>query len=83
MEWDEQALFVHEFLTRAGHRWKINGVKIEPSIEDVEELIKKMRKDLESSDYDSIESGGILIKRDRDKLDVYVHLGELREDSNT
>jgi len=79
MEWDEQALFIHEVLVRSGHRWKINGVKTEPSIEDVEELIHHMRSDMFSTTYDSIESGGMLMKRDGDKIDVYVHLGELNE----
>lgn len=82
MEWDEQALFVNEVLVRTGHRWKINGVKMQPSIEDVEELIRSMRKDISESDYDSIESGGILLKKDGDKIDVYVHIGELDEADN-
>lgn len=79
MEWDEQALFIHEILIRAGHKWKINGVKMEPSIEDVEELLRSMYSDIRNTTYDSIESGGILIKRDGSNTDVYVSVGELDE----
>lgn len=80
MEYDDLALFIHEVLIRAGHKWKINGVKMEPSIEDVEELIRSMLGDIDGTDYDSIESGGILLKRDGSKRDLYVHVGEVDED---
>lgn len=80
MEDEELALFVHEVLVRTGHQWKINGVKVEPSVEDVEEMILHLHKDIRA--YDSIESGGLLLKRDRGKIDLYVHLGEISEDSS-
>ena len=63
-------------------KWKIDGNLLYPTFDDVDRLLGLMAKELEAKDYDSIESGGILIKRDRDKLDVYVHLGELNEDSS-
>ncbi len=83
MEYDELALFVHEVLIRTGHKWRINGVKTEPSIEDVEELIRSMLGDIDGTDYDSIESGGILLKRDGSKRDLYVHIGETDETDNS
>lgn len=63
-------------------KWKIDGNLIYPTFDDVDRLLVLMIKELKDQDYDSIESGGILIKRDRGKFDVYVHLGELNEDSS-
>lgn len=63
-----------------GRKWKIGGELVEPTPKDIEELIQAMVNDMRSEDYDSIESGGILIKNDRGKIDLYVHLGEIDED---
>lgn len=63
-----------------GRKWKIDGRLAEPTPDDIEKLIDAMVKDIKKHGYDSIESGGILIKRDRDKIDLYVHIGELHED---
>lgn len=72
--------FVHEVLVRSGRQWKFDGKLREPTYEDVEEFVQGMFKDISEGDYDSIESGGILLKRDGDKIDLYVHLGEIDED---
>lgn len=63
-----------------GRRWKIDGELREPTVNDIEELVNNIFEDIGKTDYDSVESGGILIKRDGDNIDVYVHLGELHED---
>lgn len=80
MESSVAAHFVQEILTDVGRRWKINGVLTEPTASDVEQLVRNMLKDILDTNYDSIESGGILLKRDQGKIDLYVHLGEISED---
>jgi hypothetical protein len=62
-------------------QWRIEGELIYPTFDDVQQLLTAMVDDLKKSDYDSIESGGILVKKDGYKIDVYVHMGELNEDN--
>lgn len=63
-------------------KWKIDGDLVYPNFDDVQRLIEAMANDIRTAGYDSIESGGILVKKDGDKIDVYVHIGELDEDSS-
>lgn len=63
-------------------KWKIDGDLVYPNFDDVQKLIEAMVNDIRTTSYDSIESGGILVKKDGDKIDVYVHIGELDEDSS-
>lgn len=79
MELQEATQLIHSLLTVNERRWKIDGRLAEPTLDDVERLISLMIEDVRNLNYDSIESGGILIKRDGHKTDVYVHLGELDE----
>ncbi len=74
------AQYVHSILSDKGHKWKINGKRVDPTFDDVDNMLKLMYEDISKGDYDSIESGGILLKRDGDKIDLYVHLGEIDED---
>lgn len=65
------------------HRtWKIDGRLTQPTHEDVTRLVRAMIEDLNKQGYDSIESGGILVKHDGNMIDVYVHVGEFDEDSS-
>lgn len=76
------ARLIQDVLTDIGRRWKIDGRLAEPTVDDVERLVRLMSDDVRKLDYDSIESGGILVKKDGDKIDVYVHVGELDEDNS-
>lgn len=58
-------------------QWKIDGRLAHPSFDDVSRLMSMMIDDVQKTGYDSIESGGIMIKKDGNKIDVYVHIGEL------
>lgn len=80
MEATQAAHLIHGILSGTGRRWKIDGRLAEPTFDDVERLVRLMFDDVRNLNYDSIESGGILIKKDGHKTDVYVHLGELDED---
>lgn len=80
MEKSQAAQYIHDVLSETGRKWKIDGRLAEPTSDDVERLVRLMYNDVIQMDYDSIESGGILIKRDGSKIDVYVHLGVLDED---
>lgn len=84
-KWNKMALIDNIFTVISqftSHKWKINGVLVYPSFDDVQQLVELMSCDIETSGYDSIESGGILIKKSGGKTDVYVHLGEISEDSS-
>lgn len=65
------------------HRnWKIDGRLTRPTHDDVTRLVMAMIEDLNKQGYDSIESGGILVKRDGNMIDIYVHVGEFDENSS-
>ncbi len=66
-----------------GRQWKIDGRMAHPTFDDVDRLIAAMVKDIGEQGYDSIESGGILVKRDGSKVDVYVHVGEIDATDNS
>lgn len=80
MEAIQVAHYIHDILSESGRKWKIDGKLAEPTFDDVERLVRLMFDDVRNLGYDSIESGGILIKKDGHRIDVYVHLGELHED---
>lgn len=74
----------HDMLTRYTKRtWKIDGRQSEPTRDDVNRLVAAMVEDMRTQGYDSIESGGILVKRDGDLIDIYVHAGVFDETDNS
>lgn len=64
-------------------QWRIDGQLTYPTFDDVGRLLAAMVKDIREQGYDSIESGGILVKRDGNKVDVYVHVGEIDATNNS
>lgn len=75
---------VYKIMSQNTNRqWKIDGRLAHPTQDDVNRLIAAMVDDVRKMGYDSIESGGILVKRDGDHVDVYVHVGELSETDNS
>lgn len=74
----------YDMLTRYAKRtWKIDGRQSEPTPDDVNRLVAAMVEDIRTQGYDSIESGGILVKRDGDWIDIYVHAGVFDETDNS
>jgi len=70
----------HKVISQTTNRqWKIDGRSAHPTQDDVNRMIAAMVNDIRMMGYDSIESGGILVKRDGTLVDVYVHVGELNE----
>jgi len=68
------------FLLR-DYKWKFkDGDKRLPSKDDLREMIERCADFLarDQSEQVTIESGRLLIKRDKDIFDVYVHVGEFR-----
>lgn len=75
---------VHKIMSQNTNRqWKIDGRLAQPTQDDVNRLIAAMVDDIRTMGYDSIESGGILVKRDGNLVDVYVHVGEINEANNS
>lgn len=75
---------VYKIMSQNTNRqWKIDGRLAQPTQDDVNRLIAAMVDDIRKMGYDSIESGGILVKRDGNLIDVYVHVGELNETNNS
>lgn len=71
--------YIYTILSNQGRQWKIDGELTYPTFEDMEGLTLAMIKDVKETSYDSIESGGILVRKDGTKIDVFVHLGEIDE----
>lgn len=70
---------VYEQLLESGQKWQFDGFKAHPALEDVALLVDKMIKDVRESDGSiSIESGGILVKRTDEYIDIYVHVGGIK-----
>lgn len=75
---------VYKIMHQNIHRqWKIDGRLAQPTQNDVSRLMAAMVSDVRSMGYDSIESGGILVKRDGNMIDVYVHVGEIDATDNS
>lgn len=65
----------HGQILKSNRQWRIDGRLCQPTEDDVARLVTAMIDDIRNLDYDSIESGGILIRRDGKNIDVFVHLG--------
>lgn len=59
------------------YRWNIGGELRHPTAEDLELAIDKLAKDLYAEDSDMIEMGRLMVLRDGDRFDVYLHFGEM------
>lgn len=69
----------YEHILANNWKWRIDGLKQRPSYDDVRLLIDGMMEQVEkSSGSISIESGGILVKRTDDYIDVYVFAGGVK-----
>lgn len=67
---------VYEQLLESDRVWQFDGFKALPTLEDVQLLVDNMIKNVrETPGSISVESGGILVKRTDDYIDVYVHIG--------
>jgi hypothetical protein len=77
MELDEEVYRrVYDAALENEWHWKLDGVKRLPAYEDIVILLDRMVEQVRKSPSSiSIESGGILVKRTDDYVDVYVFAG--------
>lgn len=76
---DEIYQTVYQQFLKSGRKWSFDGQKAVPLYEDVKLLIDEMIKQVRNSSGSiSVESGGILVKRTDDYIDVYVHAGGVK-----
>lgn len=61
-------------------RWRINGELVTPTVEDIDAMLNELTDVKHGTDYVSVESGKLLIKRSEGRTDLYVHISELEED---
>jgi len=74
---------IFNVLTQSNRKWKIDGRNTEPTFDDVTRLVTQMQESLSNLEGNaSIQCGGIMLIKDGNHIDVYVHLGELDEDSS-
>lgn len=60
-------------------KWRIDGIRLRPTYEDVVILVDRMIEQVKKSPTSiSIECGGILVKRTDDYTDVYVFAGGIK-----
>lgn len=68
---------VYESILESGRKWRIDDIKQRPSYDDVELLVARMIDQVRRSPTPiSVASGGILVQRVDNYIDVYVHCGE-------
>lgn len=76
---DDLILAIYERLLESGREWRIDGMLQRPSREDVEILVARMVDQVrKTSGSISISSGGILVQRVDDHIDVYYYVGEAK-----
>lgn len=76
---DEIYRCVYEHVLQHDWKWRISGTRVVPTYEDVCKLVDRMTDQVRKSQGSiSIESGGLLIKRTDDYIDVYVHAGGIK-----
>jgi hypothetical protein len=84
-KWSKMSIADDVFNVMSQHtdrKWKIDGRLSYPTFDDVDRLLNLIVQDVRKLGYDSIESGGIMVRKDGHKIDVYVHVGELNENSS-
>lgn len=70
---------VYEHAIASNWQWRFDKVLRRPSYEDVEEFVKRLIAEVQKSQQSiSIESGGLLVKRTDDYIDIYVHVGGIK-----
>jgi hypothetical protein len=70
---------VYEHILANGWKWRIDGLKQRPSYDDARMMVDNMVAQVRKSPGSiSIESGGLLVKRTDDYIDVYVFAGGIK-----
>jgi hypothetical protein len=76
---EETYQLVYEHVVANDWEWRFDGNKQRPSYEDVTILLDRMVEQVRKSPTPiSIESGGILVKRTDEYVDVYVFAGGIK-----
>ncbi len=79
MELDEIYQKVYSAVLENDWNWRFKDERRRPTYEDVVALVDNMVEQVKKSPTSiSIESGGILVKRTDDYIDVYVHAGGIK-----
>ncbi len=77
---DDICFNVYEQIIEMSRLWRFEDKLKIPTYEDVEILLDRMIEQVRKAPTPiSIESGGLLVKRTDDMIDVYVHAGEIRK----
>lgn len=70
---------IAQTLEATGHMWRVEGEFIEPSIEDVHEVLDKAAKELYEREIGTrLEIGGIIVDKQENSHSVYVYAGEYK-----
>ena len=70
---------ISNLYAESGWTWKVDGNNIVPDPQDIRDLFSAMVDALDSRGGDQIEYDRLLIRKTQDNMDVYVHVGEIKE----
>lgn len=69
---------IHRIFLDRGYVWKIDGEYKIPTEGDIAQALERMKQDLLDQDNLSMHfMGRLVVKKEADNYDVYVHLGRL------
>lgn len=74
---------LYKYFTEHYYEWKIDSVYRTPTKDELARLLTAMYTDVRDSVGSiSVESGRLLVKRTDGHVDVYVHVGEIKENND-
>lgn len=68
---------VYQQVVQSNRQWLVDGRLCNPTHDDVARIVTVMVDDVKGLGYDSIETGGVLVRKDGNKIDFFVHIGEV------
>lgn len=78
---EEDLQHITDYLIMRGYQWKVGGKLRFPTEEQVAKLLEmcfdEVRRGAQDQEMVSVEIGGLLVKKTDNKIDIYLHAGEV------
>ncbi len=72
---------IYSMLITSGRKWRIGGELKAPTREDILTVLDRLSQAVYDGEVGTqAQTGGILVQRDEEHYDVYIHIGEYTHD---
>lgn len=80
---DEEIADIHSVFRLKGYTWIVDSQPIHPNFKQIKDMVSKLFEAVDEEEIDtSISSGRITVYKGEGYYDVFVHMGEVKNESD-